>query len=226
MVEISQAELNRFLSQSDFDFSTPAGWREFLNERALEGGKGRDADGIQLRDLKNYAVGSSQFISHDQPVPVTFTVRTQGDGLALPPGNLYVFHPNAAWDYVVSQFSLQSTDSVVRYRLMAGGGDKPGLYSNENWGTIYYIAIKAGDIPGKGVAKSAAEQMTKKYIKDASKLIMRGRKLLSMGGVTYIITVRIGNMNEESHMMDQLLLSPQGAARMRDMTDRVLEALE
>ena len=45
------------------------------------------------------------FIStYGAPAQVEFRIRTQGDGHALPPGVLYVYHPDASWTYKVTSF--------------------------------------------------------------------------------------------------------------------------
>ncbi|WP_417275586.1 hypothetical protein [Celeribacter halophilus] len=61
-MDFTEADLEAFLSKVDFNFSTPEGWNEFLSERQ-QGGAGRDADGIQLRDITNYAVGTAMITS-------------------------------------------------------------------------------------------------------------------------------------------------------------------
>lgn len=67
MAEFTKQELEPFLSKIDFDFSNASDWEEFLAERAA-GGTGRDADGIQLRDIKNYSVGATTVIARSGPV--------------------------------------------------------------------------------------------------------------------------------------------------------------
>ncbi|NSX57009.1 hypothetical protein [Parasulfitobacter algicola] len=62
MVEFTKEELDAFLSKKEFDFETVAGRDEFFEERRIGGG-GRDSDGFQLRDIKNYAVGVANIIS-------------------------------------------------------------------------------------------------------------------------------------------------------------------
>ena len=44
--------LEDFMEKTDFDFSKAEDWRAFIDERR-EGGRGRSADGLQLRDIKN-----------------------------------------------------------------------------------------------------------------------------------------------------------------------------
>jgi len=68
-MEFTRGELDAFLSKSDFDFSSVGGWDEFFAERRI-GGDGRDADGLYLRDIKNYAVGTANIISSGSPIDV------------------------------------------------------------------------------------------------------------------------------------------------------------
>ncbi|MFP7675712.1 hypothetical protein ACG74X_20450 [Marivita sp. S0852] len=75
MVDMTREDLDAFLSKTDFDFSQVADWQEYLAERAA-GGTGRDADGIQLRDIKNYSVGVATVITRNSPVTARFSIRT------------------------------------------------------------------------------------------------------------------------------------------------------
>lgn len=233
MVELSREELERFMSKADFDFSTTGGWREFLDERSqVHGGAGRDADGIHMRDLKNYSVGAATIITTGQPVPVTLTVRTQGSGLALPSGNVYVFHPDAAWNYKVTTFYIGRSanggpaSSLQQFRLMAGGPGKPSPYSDEQWGSIYYLVKKADGIPGQGVASAAGKQVLQQFLRETTRFMTWGRKLTTMGGAGYIVSVQVGSLPpEENHFLDQVLISPELARRMREQAAGMLQSI-
>jgi hypothetical protein len=153
MVEVTREQLDEFMSKTDFDFSTVAGWREFLNERR-EGGAGRDADGFHARDIKNYPVGIATIITNGGPVNVKVNIRTMGSGLALPPGVLYVFHPDRSWKYKVSSFYVGPPGSSIDFSFQAGGA----MTNEPNWGTLYYIVVKSGELPGRGAARIALNQ--------------------------------------------------------------------
>jgi hypothetical protein len=219
MAEITQQDVEKFLSKSDFDFSNPAGWREFLNERSA-GGAGRDADGYHIRDIKNYAVGTSTIITRGGPVTVNGTIRTLGTGLALPPGVAYFYHPDASWKYVVTSIYVGPPGSSQDFSFEAGGpGKRPG---EENWGTIYYIVLKSGEIPGKGAAGAVARRL----MRDASRMLNSGRKLLSRGEAGYSITVRVGSMSADTnHFMEQQILSPEGARKMKEFFEGAAKSL-
>ena len=141
MVNLTEEDLREFMSKDDFDFSTAEGWEEFLAERRL-GGSGRDADGFHARDLKNYAVGVATVITRGQSQTARINVRTRGTGLALPPGNLFVYHPDANWNMAVTTFYVGPPGSSIDYPLEVGG---PGDGRHEEyWGSLYYIVLKSG----------------------------------------------------------------------------------
>ncbi|MBL3587689.1 hypothetical protein JMM61_20465 [Rhodovulum sulfidophilum] len=73
-MDCNQSDLEALVSKTDFDFSTVSGWDEFLNERRA-GGTGPAADGLQLRDIKLYAVGTANVITSGAPVKVHINVR-------------------------------------------------------------------------------------------------------------------------------------------------------
>lgn len=95
--------LEDFMEKTDLDFSKAEDWRAFIDERR-EGGRGRSADGLQLRDIKNYAPGTAFISTNGAPAVIQFHIRTQGTGYALPSGILYVYHPDASWTYKVTSF--------------------------------------------------------------------------------------------------------------------------
>ena len=189
MADFMPEELDAFLSKTDFDFSKVSDWKEFLAERAV-GGSGRDADGIQLRDIKNYAVGTANVITRGGTITARFSVRTLGSGLALPPGILYVYHSNAARQKQVSSFYVGPPTSSLSFKLEVGSGGREG---EESWGALYYVIIKSGNLPGQGLAEMVGKRALRKAIKGTSWLMRRGFRLLSMGEAGYDVTVKIGN---------------------------------
>ena len=219
MAEVTQEDIEKFISKNQFDFSSPAGWREFLDERSA-GGAGRDADGYHLRDLKNYAVGGSTIITSGAPVTVSGTIRTLGTGLALPPGVAYFYHPDTAWKYIVTSIYVGPPGSSQNFSFQAGGpGKKPG---QQNWGTIYYIVLKSGELAGRGAAGAAARRL----MRDASRLLNSGRKLLTRGEAGYSITVKVGSMAPETnHFMEQQILSTEGARKVKEFLQKAMDSV-
>jgi len=183
--------LEQFFFKTDYDFRTVEGWKEFLNERNPHSAD-RMADGAQMRDFKPYSVGSAFIASHGAPIPVHINIRTQGQGLGLPPGILSVYYPDENWNFhvrneVIGPPSKTSCD----FHFTVAGGDsleRPG------WGSFYYIAQTINQIPS--TAKFAANQLNKKIVdkllKNTSKIVRKGTKLLRFGGAFYIVTVYVG----------------------------------
>mgnify|MGYP000933794173 FL=1 len=222
MVELSREQFEAFMSKTDFDFSTPAGWDAFLAERS-QGGTGRDADGLQLRDIKNYAVGTAFVNTVGQPVRVDIHVRTMGSGLALPPGILYVYHPDASWKKKVTSFYVGPPSSSLDFQLQAGGGGTP---TRPEWGSLYYIVMKSGEIPGRGMARRAAEHALRDAFKSAGWFFTRGFKMLSRGEAGYSVSVKVGaNPVVRDSFMPQKIFSDEAQERLRQMGQRAMSTL-
>ncbi|BCH55122.1 hypothetical protein GOZ89_15485 [Agrobacterium vitis] len=216
MVDFSKEQLDAFLSKTDFDFSKVEGWKEFLAERR-EGGTGRDADGIQLRDIKNYAVGAAFVSTTGQPVTAHFKVGTLGSGLALPSGNLFVYHPDGSWTYKVSSFYVGPGTSSVDIYLQVGGGGTP---TRPEWGSIYYIVLKSGDIPGKGAATALGKKVLNETIKESAWLARKGFKLLASGEAGYSVSVQVGaGPWVLDYFMPQEVISANGMENIRDTVE-------
>lgn len=223
MVELTREQFEAFMSKSDFDFSTPAGWQDFLAERSV-GGTGRDADGLQLRDVKNYAVGTAFLNTTGDPAPVHFQIRTLGTGLALPPGILYVYHPDASWKMKVTTYYVGPPTSSLDFRMQAGGGGTP---TRPEWGSIYYVILKSGEIPGRGVARTAANHALREAFKRSGWFFTRGFKLLTRGEAGYSVSVRVGS-NEvvRDYFMPQKIFSEEAQERLREMGERALSVFD
>lgn len=206
-------ELAAFLSKTDFDFSTVEGWEEYFAERR-RGGAGRDADGIQIRDLKNYAVGTANIISSGPPSDVNIHIRQPGSGLALAPGVIYINYPDAAGNRQVSQeFIGGNSSSSRRLSFQAGGG---GTDFSPHWDALYYIVIKSENLPGQGVAKTAAGQVLNRALKGAGWLSRRGFQMIRMGGSSYDVTVNVGSLPPvRNQFMDQEVLSEEALEEIR-----------
>ena len=221
MADFMPEELEAFLSKTDFDFSKVSDWEEFLAERAV-GGTGRDADGIQLRDIKNYAVGTATVITRGETVTAQFNVRTLGSGLALPPGVLYVYHSNANRQKQVSSFYVGPPGSSATYRLEVGNGGRAG---EESWGALYYIVIKSGNLPGQGLAEMIGKRSLRKAIKGTSWLMRRGFRLLSMGEAGYDVTVQIGNGPITRDYMMQEIISDELYDKLKKTASNAWDAI-
>jgi hypothetical protein len=207
MAGLSREDLDKFLSKVDFDFRTVAGWREFLAERR-DGGSGRDADGFHLRDIKNYAVGVATVITRSAPVDATFTIRALGTGLALAPGNIFIFHPDQNWDMKVTTRYVGPPGSGMNFTIPVGGSTSDG---RENWGSSYYIVLKSGELPGQGLAETANRRLLDQALKTSWWVTRRGVNLLTRGGDGYNVTVRVGSMGAfTNQFMAQEILSPEG----------------
>jgi hypothetical protein len=207
-------DLEAFLSKTDFDFSTVGGWEEFLSERR-RGGSGRDADGVQLRDIKNYAVGTANIISTGSPDNVHINIRQSGTGLALAPAQLYVNFPDASGARQVREFGLGgSTQASADFFFDAGGG---GTRFSPHWNVIYYIVIKVGDLPGRGLAERHGRRVLEQAIKGGGWMLRRGFGLLRYGGASYDVTVKVGNLPPaRNQFLDQEILSDEGMAAIRE----------
>lgn len=203
-------EVERFLSKQEFDFSSPEGWKELFAERSsIHGPAGRGADGLHIRDFKNYAIGVANIITNGSPVTVTATVRTLGSGLALPPGVIYFYHPDASWNYKVTSFYVGPPTSTLTFRFEAGGGSK------QAWGSLYYIVLKSSEVPGRGAARMVAGQV----LKEATRLVRSGTKLISRGEAGYWVRVQVGNLAETSErFLDQVLVTPEEWQKLKDFT--------
>ncbi len=222
MVELTREQLDAFLSKTDFDFSSPAGWKEFLAERS-QGGAGRDADGIQLRDIRNYAVGSAFVSSTGQPVRVQFNIRTYGTGLALPPGMLYVYHPDAGWNYTVTSRYIGPPGSSIDLYLDVAGGGTP---TRPDWGSICYIVLKSGDLPGQGAAETLGKRALNQALRGSGWLARGGFRMLSMGEAGYSVSVRVGGSEwVRDYFMPQEILSEEGQAAIAGTAKDIWEGL-
>jgi len=182
--------LEQFFSNTDYDFRTVQGWKEFLNERSPYSGD-RVADGAQMRDFKPYSVGSVFVSSRGEPVPVHINVRTQGQGLGLPSGILSIYYPDENWDFQVRNEVIgPPSKTSCDFHFTIAGGDSP---ERPGWGSFYYIAQKVSQIPP--AAKFAAKRLNKKIVdellRNTSKIVRNGTKLLRFGGAFYIVTVYI-----------------------------------
>jgi len=186
--------LDQFFSKAEYDFKTAQGWKEFLNERTWKGdGIDRMADGLQMRDFKPYSVGSAFIASHGGAIPIHINIRTQGQGLGLPPGILSVYYPDENWNYHVRNEVIgPPSRSSCDFRFTVAGGDS---YERPGWGSFYYIAQKTSLFSSS--EKFAANQLNKKILnellKNTSRIIRNGTKLLRMGGAFYIVTVYVGS---------------------------------
>lgn len=215
MTAFTREDLDAFLSKTDFDFSTVSGWQEFFSERRV-GGTGRDADGIQLRDIKNYAVGTASVFSQGSTVRAWINVRSLGTGLALAPGNIYVNYPDASGQRQVRSFYIGPPSSSADFYMEVGGG---GSAEKPHWNTIYYIVIKAGDLPGQGAAETLGRRVLKQAVRSSGFIIRRGFGLLTLGGAGYDVTVRIGRETYRNQFLDQEVISEEGMARVRQAAE-------
>jgi hypothetical protein len=222
MGELLPAELEAFLSKQDFNFGTVAGWHEFFAERRT-GGSGRDADGVQLRDLKNYAVASANYESKGSPLTASFWVRSLGTGLALAPGVMYVYYKDASKSPKVKTLYVGPPSSSLREYLEVGGS---GTASRPDWDALFYIILKSGDLPGQTVAETAAKRAVNNALKGASWLARRGTRILMMGGAGYTVQVQVGGgAPQRDQFMPQEILSDATSARIEDMANRAVEAV-
>jgi hypothetical protein len=206
-------ELDAFLSKTDFDFSTVEGWEEFFAERR-RGGNARDADGIQIRDLKNYAVGTANIISSGSPSDVRINIRQPGSGLALAPGVIYINYPDAsgARQVIVEPVGMGRQDSQ-NIEFQAGGG---GTDFSPHWDALYYIVIKSEDLPGQGVAKTVAGQVLNRALKGAGWLSRRGFQMIRMGGSSYDVVVNVGTLPPvRNQFMEQEVLSEEALEQIK-----------
>jgi len=111
----------------------------------------------------------------------------------LPPGILSVYYPDKNWNFHVrNEFigppSKRSCD--IRFEIAGGDSDdRPG------WGSFYFIAQKVSELPSS--AKFAANQLNQKILnellRNTSRIVRNGTKLLRFGGAFYIVTVYMGS---------------------------------
>jgi hypothetical protein len=222
MSELLPDQLEAFLSKQEFNFATVAGWEEFFAERR-SGGAGRDADGVQLRDLKNFAVATAMVITSGSPAIASFWIRSLGTGLSLAPGVMYVYYKDAAHSPHVKTFYVGPPGSSMTVSMEVGGG---GTQSSPDWGALYYIILKSGDLPGQSVAESVAKRVVNNALKGAGWLARRGTRFLMMGGAGYTVQVQVGNgAPQRDEFMPQEILSDATKARIEDMATRALETV-
>lgn len=214
-------DVEKFYGKQDFDFSTVAGWREFLNERAQYGGSGADADGIQRRDFKYYPVGCENVFTKGSPIDVTIYVRTPGGTYLIPQGNLYVMYPGPNFEYQVTVFNMGG-DGLDTSRSITVGALPDG---KEAWGVIYYIFLKTDEIPGLEELSGKAKDVLEKSVKDMGKLVARGRKLLSYGGATVAIRVAVRNDSPWDYMMPQRLMSDDAEKKLENLYEKTKNTL-
>ncbi|PTV93952.1 hypothetical protein C8J27_1101 [Rhodobacter aestuarii] len=214
--------LENFLEKTSFDFSKAQDWRAFLNERR-EGGSGRSADGLQLRDIKNYAPGTAFISTHGAPTPIQFHVRTQGSGFALPSGVLHVYHPDASWTYKVTSFYVGPPTSSLDFRMEAGGGGSP---SSPMWGSIYYIVLKSSDLPGQKQAETIGKRALREAVKGLNGVTRWGFRLLAMGEASYSLSVKVGGGEwVRDEFMPQQALTEAEIAQLKDLADQAYDYL-
>lgn len=222
MAGLSNEQLAAFLSKVDFDFGTVAGWREFLAERAA-GGAGRDTDGFQLRDIKNYAVGVATVITSTAPTTATFTIRSLGTGLALAPGVIYIFHPDQSWNMTVTTRYVGPPRGHMSFSIPVGGASADG---RQNWGSLYFIVLKSGDLPAQGAVEAGARHALNQALRHSWWVTRRGLNLLTRGGDGYNVTVQVGSMSPvRNQFLDQEILSPQAYQQLSDWARRARDSL-
>ena len=180
--------LKDFLEKESFDFSKPEDWRAFIDERR-EGGDGRSADGLQVRDIKNYAPGTAFVSTYGPPTKIQFHIRAQGTGVALSPSVLYVYHPDASWTYKVTSFYIGPPGSSIDFSMEAGGG---GTQTSPMWGSFYYVIVKSPNLPGQIPAEMLGARAIREAVKGMRPLTRWGLRLLPMGGASYSISVKVG----------------------------------
>lgn len=201
MADFTPEELDEFLSKTEFDFGTVAGWEEFLAERRL-GGPGASADGPHLRDIKNYAVGVANVISSGTPIPVRVNIRQPGSGLALAPATMFVYYPDASGTRQVRRFMVGggTANSQDERFEVAGGGTQFSPW----WDVIYYIVIKVGDLPGQGAAEWVARRQLTEALRAGGWMMRRGFGLLRRGGGSYSVSFHVGSLQvQRDEFMDQ-----------------------
>lgn len=220
-MEFSRRELDAFLSKTDFDFSKVSDWEAFLAERR-QGGAGRDADGLQLRDIKNYAVGVANVFTGSL-VPARFTVRSLGSGHALAPAILYIYHSYAPKQKKVTSFYIGPPSSMLQLTVDVCSG---GPVDIESWGSLYYIIIKSGDLPGQGLAEMAGKRALKQALRGSSWLLRGGFRLLPLGGAGYDVSLKIGDGSVTRDFMPQSIVSDGFMDRMDDAARRAWGALD
>lgn len=221
MVEFTREELDAFLSKTDFDFSKVGDWEEFLAERR-SGGTGRDADGIQLRDIKNYAVGTATVITSGGTVTAQFNVRTLGTGHALPPGLLYVYYADSPGPKKVKSFYVGPPSRSATFNLEVSSGGPDG---EEGWGALYYVIIKSGNLPGQGLAEMAGKRALREAVKGAGWIMRSGFRMLSMGEAGYDVTVKIGYGPVTRDYMPQEIISDDLMEQIGDAARGARDAL-
>jgi hypothetical protein len=215
-------EVEKFYEKQDFDFSTVAGWEEFLDERAQYGGSGADADGIQRRDFKYYAVGCENVFTKGAPIEVDIYIRTPGGVYELPWGNLYVMYPGPNFERKVAEFNIGGGGSISTKKSITVGALPDG---KEAWGVIYYIFLKTDEIPGQKELSDKAKDILEESEKDMGKLIKRGRKLLSYGGATVAIRVAAQKDSPWDHMFPQRLMSDDAENKLEKLYEKTKDTL-
>ncbi|MBC9247746.1 hypothetical protein H4P12_13775 [Paracoccus sp. 11-3] len=164
----------------------------------------------------NAAVDAAETVSHSP-------VRSLGTGLALAPGNLYVNYPDASGQRQVRSFYVGPPSSSADFYIQVGGGGSAG---KQHWDMIYYIVIKAGDLPGQGAAETLGRRVLRQAVRSSSFIIRRGFGLLTLGGAGYDVTVRVGRETYRNQFLDQEVLSEEGMARIREAAEDVWEYMK
>lgn len=73
--------------------------------------------------------------------------------------------------------------------MQAGGGGTP---TSPMWGSIYYIIVRSGDLPGQKPVEMLGKRAMKEAVKGAGRLTRWGFRLLPMGEASYSISAKVG----------------------------------
>ncbi|MDF1873685.1 hypothetical protein [Vannielia sp.] len=169
-------DYEEFFSKENFDFSTVAGWEEYLAERAVNG-SGRDMDGLHARDLSNFQVYQTNFQATDT-VTVRFLIEPLPGQRRIPAGNLYVYYPDSSWQRQARSFWI-GPGSSLHYTPEVGG---PTPNGEEYWSDIKFIAFMGG--------KMRRPPPATRVLRALSKAMRRG---ISVMGTGYFMRVQVGN---------------------------------
>ncbi|AUH65277.1 hypothetical protein [Paracoccus zhejiangensis] len=100
LTEQLQGAAKEYYSKSDYDFSTPEGWDEYLNDKVHNP---PTADGAHRRDFVYKPIGG-MFAGINSTREIQLAVRGPVVGLPYPAGVLHVYYPNASYEMTVSSF--------------------------------------------------------------------------------------------------------------------------
>lgn len=190
LAEQLQDAAKEYYSKSDYSFSTPEGWQEYLDDKVINNPM---ADGVHGRDFVYKPIGG-MFVGTNDTREIQFAVRGPVVSMPYPAGVLHVYYPDQSFEKTVSSFFIPSspTGAPSYHRIQAYGPTK----NNEThiW-MCYWLAERPespnpiGALLDKIPPGTEAYSELLKALKDAADSADKATRFLQPG--PYVVEARI-----------------------------------